>query len=315
MSDTLFGVPLSLEPMTVDQCVRILSRSWIELMGTQPGDLDEDLTVLARVFASGAKARVLKDAVYSLPPARPEDRLLPAETLVQVDGGSLITPEGRILLDVLAGLQRAGRTTIEVSEQVSALQRAVALRAMWQRTWLKKQFEGTLSAPPLGAALFLLVNGSIGPESALVLPAADADDRDLGRIVLPLIAAFSAAVGGRVPETDVGVREHWAFSQVSRILGRDVAREPSSAGTVMYVRPGRQAPFLDEVASRLAKLVDVHRRGVAVTGLVEGYRRIRGELAALGQMHEDPTATRRIVQRITNPLTGLPTGTSTEDDR
>lgn len=303
MSDTLFGAPLSLDAATVDQWVRILSRSWIALMGDPPSDLEADLAALAPVFASGAKPRVLKDKVYSLSPAKPEDHLLPADALVPIDGGSLITPEGRILLGILMGLQRSARTSIEVSEQVRALQAAVALRTTWQRTWLKNQFEGTLSAPPLGAALFLLINGSIGPDAALTLPSADSDDRQLGQIILPLIASFSETLGGRIPESTGGVRKHWAFSQVSRILGRDVARKTARQGAIMYIRPGRQAPFLDEVASRLARLADIHRRREAVTGLVLGYREIRGELAAVEQMHEDPTATRRIVQRVTDPLT------------
>ncbi|MFG1975519.1 hypothetical protein ACGFJC_39830 [Nonomuraea fuscirosea] len=303
MSNTLFGAPLALDAATLEQWVRILSRSWIALMGDPPGDLEADLSALAPVFASGAKPRVLKEKVYSLPVANAEDRLLPADALAPIDGGSLITPEGRILLDVLLDLQRSGHTAIDVSQQVRALQTAIALRTRWQRTWLKNQFQGTLSAPPLGAALFLLINGSIGPEAAFILPSADGEDRQLGQIVLPLVARFSERLGGRVPETSGGVRKHWAFTQVSRILGRDVAREPAVRGTTMYIRPDRQAAFLDEVASRLARLADIHRRREAVTGLVDGYREIRGELAAFGQMHEDPTATRRIIQRVADPMT------------
>jgi hypothetical protein len=263
------------------------------------------------VFGSGAKARVLKDNVYSLPPANPEDHVLPTDALVPIDGGSLITPEGRILLEVLINLQRSGRITIEVSEQIKALQTAIALRTTWQRTWLKKQFEGTLSAPPLGAAIFLLINGSIGPEAALILPSSDSDDRQLGKIILPLIARFSETLAGRIPETTGGIRKHWAFTQVSRILGRDVAREPAPQGAIMYIRPGRQASFLDDVASRLAKLADISQRRQAVTGLVDGYRRIRGELVALGQVHEDATATRRIIQHMTDPSTAGPPPPST----
>jgi hypothetical protein len=315
VSDTLFGAPLSLDAATVGQWIRILSKTWIALIGDPPGDLEADLAALAPVFASGAKPRVLKDKVYTLPPANPADHLLPADALIPIDGGSLITPEGRILLDVLVGLQRSGRTTIETADQVRALQIAIALRITWQRTWLKNQFEGTLSAPPLGAALFLLVNGSIGPEAALTLPSDVRDDRQLGQIILPIIASFSETLGGRIPETTGGVRNHWAFSQVSRILGRDVARESTQQGATMYIRPGRQAPLLDEVASRLARLADIHRRREAITGLVNRYREIRGELAALGQMHEDPTATRRIIQRLADPLPDPRTSPPAEGSR
>jgi hypothetical protein len=55
------------------------------------------------------------------------------------------------------------------------------------------------------------------------------------------------------------------------------------------------------LASRLERTADAHRRHVAITDFTIGYRQARGSLAALGQMHEDPTTTRRITGRLLAP--------------
>jgi hypothetical protein len=302
MNHSLFGAPLILDVVTIDKWIATLSRAWVALTGNPPGELEADLRTLAQVFGSGARAKVIKERVYALPTASHEDRAVPSDALVIIDGSALITPEGRILLEVLANLQRRGATTIDTDQQVTALSHALTMRARSQQGWLRKQFEGTLSASPLGAALFLLVNGSIGRRAAFVLPSEDTEDRHVGRIVLPLIADFSTRIGGSVPEATGGLRNHWVFSQVSRFLGRDVARDTDKQGAYMYVRSGREGELLEGLAVRLARMADVHKRHEAVDALVSGYRDVRGDLAAIGQMHEDPTATRRLVRRLADPV-------------
>jgi hypothetical protein len=116
-----------------------------------------------------------------------------------------------------------------------------------------------------------------------------------------LIAAFSKSLGGREPATDAGIRHLWVFTQLSRLLGRDVAREKAKYGTETFVRIGRERHLLDELASRLERTADAHRRYIAIRDFTDGYRRVRGPLAALGQMHEDPTTTRRIIDRLLAP--------------
>lgn len=123
----------------------------------------------------------------------------------------------------------------------------------------------------------------------------------LGAVVLPLIADFSKSLGGNAPPTDAGIRQHWVFTQVSRLLGRDVAREKAENGTAIFIRVGREGNLLDELASRLERTADADRRYTAIAGFAAGYRQARGSLAALGQMHEDPTTTRRITNRLLPP--------------
>lgn len=294
----LFGAPTWFSSLECQRWIRVLSRTWFALMGRPPELLEDDLDAMAAVFGTGVSARALKARVYKLPPADEETTELPGEVAVLLDGGTLITPEGRILLDVLMQLQRTDAHEIDTATQLRALSTATSLRVQWQTTWMHKQFTSSISPAVLGAAMFLLLNGSVGTERALLLAKDKSFDTRLGMIVQPLVAGFSEALGREQPTQTPGLRGHWAFSQVSRLMGRDVARDTTDEGALMYVRPGRQDHLTRQVAARLDRLQDAPRVHVAVLDFVEEYRRRRGALAALGQMHEDPTFTRRMTETL-----------------
>lgn len=295
---TLFGAPVQLDSATQQTWIRLLHKNWLALMGRQPHMLEADLDDMAPLFANGASAKSLKSRIYALPNADAETKRLPRQLALVVDDCAVITPEGRILLDVLLELQRTGQHEISVDRQISALSTANTLRSEWHARWLRNQFESSISAPVLGGALFLLINGSIGEPRALLMPSDNQRDRELGAIIMPIVANFSAALGGRSPALDTGIRQHWVFTQLSRLLGRDIAREKNESGTVTWVRSGREINLLNELASRLERAAEDARRQIAIENFIDDYRAARGALAALGQMHEDPTATRRITDRL-----------------
>ncbi|SOJ56411.1 hypothetical protein MSIMFB_03888 [Mycobacterium simulans] len=296
--DTLFGAPLTMPADQRARWISLLTQCWINLIGGAPEDLGSDLEKMAPYFGTGASARALRAALADLPVSEALNEL-PEEVVLDLDGQALITPEGRILLAVLMDLELSGGDTIGPVDQMAALARAVKTRFEWQRRWLHKQFHGNISAPVLGAALFLAVNGSIGEDKSLLLPRDEKTDREIGDLVLPLVAHFSEAVGGQIPETARGIRRHWAFTQLSRLMRRDVERiSPRNDDAVTFIRDGRLNALLDEVSARLASVPGA-RVEVAVTKFIADYRAIRGALAVLGQMHEDPTNTRRVASRIT----------------
>jgi hypothetical protein len=295
---TLFDSPTRFEPTVLERWARLLTRHWMSLMGRPPADLTDDLNAMTLFFASGASAKTVKARVYDLPQLEVGAAGLPRSLVLPVGGSGLITPEGRILLDLLLELQRTGRFEIDLEQQRRAWATSSQLRSEWHARWLHKQFDSTVSAPVLGAVLFLVVNGSIGEHRALLMPGETERDRELGHVVMPLIAAFSKALGGKAPDTDIGVRQHWVFTQVTRLLGRDVAREKDGGGSLIWVRPERERHLVENLAHRLHKIADPARRYTAVHGLVDDYREVRGRLAALGQMHEDPTSTRRTTQQL-----------------
>lgn len=303
--ETLFGIPTHIEPSEQARLVRVLNRNWHALMSRPVRSLDADLEDLSVLFGAGVSPRSLKKHVYALPDADTESLDLPGEVVVILDGCALITPEGRIMLDVLMGMRGTGSWQIDPGTQLRALYKANQRRAEWQVRWMHKQFHSSISQPVLGAALFLLVNGSVGREHALFMPRDPDYDRDLGAVVIPLVAQFSADLGGNNPAEGTGLRGHWAFSQVSRLMGRDVERDTAKKeGAFLYIRPGREQHLLNDVAERLDKLGSQPRTHQAVLDFVEGYRARRGRLAALGQMHEDPTQTRRIMNTLVAGIGG-----------
>lgn len=296
--ETLFGVSTRIEPAEQAQLVRVLSRNWQALMGRPVHSLSADLEDLSAVFGAGVSPRSLKKYVYALPDADAESLDLPGDVVVILDGCALITPEGRIMLDVLMDMRSTGTHQIDLNTQVRSLNIANQRRAAWQLRWMNRQFHSPVSAPVLGAALFLLVNGSVGREQALFLPQDSDFDRDLGALVIPLVAQFSTALGGKNPSEGIGLRGHWAFSQVSRLMGRDVDRATKTGGAVLFVRPGREQHLLLDLTERLYKLSSQPQIHKAVITFVEEYRARRGRLAAFGQMHEDPTRTRLITNTL-----------------
>lgn len=295
---TLFGAPTNIEPAKQQTWIYLLTKSWLALMDRPLGLLQSDLNDMAPLFANGTGAKSIRSRIYTLPEADAETKALPRQAVLIVDNCALITPEGRILLDVLLDLQRIGRIEIGVEQQLFALSTATTLRSEWYSRWLHGQFESSISAPVLGAGLFLLINGSIGEHRAFLMPSNNQRDRELGLVVMPLVADFSTALGGSSPAVDEGIRQHWVFTQLSRLLGRDIAREKTNDGTAIWIRGDRDKNLLNELATRLKQTADPARRHTAIVDFTANYRLARGSLAAFGQMHEDPTTTRRIVDRL-----------------
>jgi hypothetical protein len=295
---TLFGAPLGYTGDELENWISDLERVWMMFSGTPVATLDEDLDRLGKVF-SGASGRSLRSAFAELPDAGTRVQRLPEQVALQSDGRSLITPEGRILLEVLHRLRAGGLQVIDRDGQLGALTRAVEARGGWYAAWARRQLSGTLSPPVLGAAIFLVVNGSIGRPFAFRMPVDEAADKQLGALVLPIVGGFSVAMGGKSPPTDAGIQSNWVFTQVSRFLTRDVAREGGDFGTDMYVREGRESALLTNLRRRLAKYSGEQRR-YALQELATSYREARGALLAAGVSHEEPVHTRRVLAQLSD---------------
>lgn len=296
--NTLFGAPLGYSSDTLNRWVRLLESCWSDFARRTAGELKEDLELLRPLFGTGANAKSLRATLAALPP-RDESRLaLPAELALAFEDRALITPEGRVLLEVLQRLQHGGENVITEGQVIWAQDAALAVRGAWGRDWANKQLDGNMSPPVLGAACFLLVNGSIGPAHALRLPEDEREDRDLGRLVLPLVASFSETLGGNAPPVDSGLRSHWVFTQVSRLLPLDVRREREIGGTSLYIREDREAALLMNLRARLGRF-EPTAVVTAVTRLVNGYRSVRGSFIALDQSYEDPRHTQRVQRALT----------------
>lgn len=290
---TLFGAPLGYEAGSRDRWISVLETTWLAFAHDPPGALDTDLDRLRPLYATGASAKGLRTTFATLE-AISVDVDLPQEVALRFEDRTLITPEGRVLLEVLTGMRTNGSFVITETQALWANSTALIARCGWNREWAAKQLEGSLSAPALGAACFLLLNGSIGLNRALTLPDDEAEDRSLGGLVLPLISEFSQRLGGKAPTLDTGLRSHWAFTQVSRLLPLDVGRETKADGTMLFVRKDREQHLVANLRERLARW-DVNATESALAGLVTDYRKARGALIAIDQSFEEPRHTQAIL--------------------
>lgn len=298
---TLFGAPLGYTPDTLTRWILTLTRTWIAFASREPGDLQDDLDALRPYFGTGANAKALRAALAAMPEVDDPDALLSDDLALHFGDRALITPEGRVLLDVLHAVSLQDDKVISETQIARAQHHALQARSGWSREWADKQLGGTMSASVLGAACFLLINGSVGPDQALRLPDDDTDDRALARIILPMIATFSERLGGKPLDLDSGLRSHWVFTQVSRLLPLDVGRDKGTGGTHLYVRADREQLLLDGLRTRLHRF-DPLAVDAALQRLLADYRTARGALTALGQTHEEP----RHTQSVTRALTSRP---------
>jgi hypothetical protein len=294
---TLFGAPLGYTPDSLNRWIRQLEKCWIAFAQRATGDLTSDLEQLRPLYGTGANAQSLRGTMSELAPHCDPDPALPADLALTFEDRALITPEGRVLLEILQSLQRSGDNVITEVQALWAYNTALTTRCGWGRDWADKQLRGNMSPPVLGAACFLLINGSVGADHALLLPEDDHDDRELGRLVLPLVARFSEALGGTPPPLDSGLRSHWIFTQVSRLLPLDVRRDKGPGGTHLFIRSDRETSLLSNLRMRLAKF-DPLSADAALSGLIAGYRAVRGSFIALNQSHEDPRHTQTVQRAL-----------------
>jgi len=293
---TLFGAPLGYTPGSLADWIRALENCWANYTtGCAPSALTADLERMREVFGHGASGKKLRDTVARLIPSE-EDVELPAGVALPIEGTWLITPEGRILLDALYRLRRSGESVLDPSTQNRALATATQTRSDWYQAWATNQLSGTISASAIGAAVLILINGSTDYPSAFLLPNDEAARPQLRGTLLNMIGGFSVALGGERPAT-APLRNHWAFTQVSRLLSRDIARQSDPDGARLYIRDGREEHLLKDLRDRLAKYPAIQAHD-AVNGITDKYRENRGAFAAFGIMHERPTHTRHVLDSL-----------------
>lgn len=294
-STTLFGAPLGYTASSLSDWIAALEDCWRSFAAANTGALSTDLARLKRIYGHGSTAALLRSAFAELP-----DRALgidlPSELALQSDGLRLITPEGRILLDVLRRLRRQDTFVIDAEAQIGALTIAFETRNEWYESWANKQLAGSLSPPPIAAAILVLVNGSASPATGLYLPDDDTDAGEYETAVIALLGDFSESLGGSRP-TPGPLRSHWAFSQATRLLSRDLARISDGDGARVYVREGREEHLLENLRGRLRKY-PFAQSADAVRALVARYGALRGLFAAVSGSHERAAHTRSVIAAL-----------------
>ncbi len=235
---------------------------------------------------------------------------LPTGLCVQVGAGQLISPEGRLTIEILEQTlaEQVGEWLELAVDDISRAEHYLLdVYRAWTRERLNKVVtltagESTPLLPaPIGLVVMLLIEDAVGPERGLPrgTPGSNSD-RD--RAVVAATAAFAVELDGRSPHLDLlALYSGYAVSEARRrlpALGLDAA-ESDDDGKLLYIKEGCDqdvVAFLGrELARRKVRPSDLTR---AMAAMLSAYRdessSERAERAAL----REPGVRRRLLAAL-----------------
>jgi hypothetical protein len=300
--EALFGVSRSLSSQDAKALESYLVAAWIAQTRKLPAGLDSDLALLAGFFAPTSTSRRLRAGIAGLQKLSAQrPALLTDEIFLESPSGrGLVTPEGRVLLHLLA--KHGSREAVLFNlEEIAWAYRAVAdLYRAWGRFRLIEALgikESALRLSVVGFNLALLVNGSIGEERAFPVPAEESEEQELSGIIGPIIDAFVEVLRPRRKRREsFRLRGGWVLTETSRHLSAFV----SFTSGAIWIRQNRQRPLVDRLGNELARdkgraLSDIAH---AFDALLLAYGRARPALSARAVGHERSAQTRIIKERL-----------------
>lgn len=225
-----------------------------------------------------------------LRPPIPEELFIP----VGPDRG-IVTPEGRVLLEIMAhpDINLLGLTS-----------RIVRFYAEPQRRWMHKVVDVGLDLRPqtIGFALFLLINGSVGAEAALIIPSGADDEYRLADTVMSVVDAFSRTYGNPVSERErTRLRSNWIISEAHRQLPGLVHLVTRGKTGNCYVTAHAEERLLSALADSLAARDDAttpEKVQTSTTSMARAYSRVRPLLKSWGLSWERPEHTTHCLERL-----------------
>lgn len=301
----LFGLARSIDPEESQQISRTLTDAWVAQHGRPPARLDDDLAALAPL-EPGRKPGGVRDLVLGAGRLGSDRRSLPARLVIPVGATrALVTPEGRIVLEVLRIMAAQQRTEVDRALMLFAHEHASQFYSEPQLGWVTGHARGGDVRPTtIAFSLLLLVNGSIGEPRALHVPTESEDERRLAAAVAPVIDAFAEGIGapGLNPaEVRRGMRSLWPITETPSQLVGQVLRTPR----------GKASFWIDEqeedalvrrlgalLAARSRPRINRTRVDDAFAALVRAYADARPALAARRMAFDRRDRTRRIAERL-----------------
>lgn len=309
LAHTLFGVSRGLEADEAAAIRAYLHAAWQAQYGRPPSTLSVDLETLGDLFRSHVQAKRLRAAAEQLGAISERRPLLPEAVFVPVDERrGFVTPEGRVLLDELGRSGVEGDHVFTRDALLTACARVADFYGGRHRQWMRKELAGGDVRPgTLGFAVFLLINNSVGAPRALLLPSAQAEEEALAGRVLPVINAFTVAVGGSPvkPRERERLRSNWIITEAKRQMGRYISRADDDRTVKFWIDVERETDLIDELGRQLAR-----RKGLTAAAVAEALDQALGEysearpmLTSWGLAHERAGHTRQVFDAVTTAYT------------
>jgi hypothetical protein len=296
--ETAFGASRYLEDERRRAIADFLSSAWQLQFGSRPADLDADLAALRRWFRPELTGKIVRAQLAELPRLALERPTgLPDAALIELPGArGLVTPEGRLLLDLVSGPSE----TISEEDLLGAHARLSEFYgAAYRERLLAIADGGDLRPNTIGFVLFLILNGSIGPEQAFRIPDESEQETQLAAAVFNVLDAFAEGLGA----------SPLAAGQRSRLRSNWVLTESSAQLPLFVSHQGdRYWLFEDtapEVAVHLGGLLAARRDPppaaafeATLAASAEAYRDVRPTLAAMSLAHDRPNRTSSELNRL-----------------
>ena len=233
----------------------------------------------------------------------------------------LLTPEGRMAISPLrAALQASGNDQVAVDElDIAAAEHALADT---YRQWTRYRLSRVLSLregqdrpmlpAAIGTILFLLINGNLGPETALPQPKSAEKQARLDAAVTAPIERFAQAIdrgrkGSRADSRHLQLYNGYGLSEARRRLGNDIVleRDPqdSEGGKRLYIPAEAEARVVAAVAKELsARKVSKPELGNAFEQMTKAYEEQRPQIAAFGIANAKPSRNQRLRDELLESL-------------
>lgn len=311
---SLLGLNGHLDRKKTDTIVLGLSTIWRLTMGDEIGEVEDDLTMLRRWFDPVAQGQRLRRELSEIPPV-PKHISDPGPpwTFPVSATQSLVTPEGRCVLDLLIGLSNEGYGYILSEAQLVHYDRLLGhLYREWSRHRIRSVVrllageEKPLQLAAAGAVITLLVNRSTSPDRALKrFP--DGAGRDVvNEAFFKVVTVFAQTLSPKQrPTQNPRLISGWMLYEARRRLGDNVLiieAVQSGNETCLWIDESKQHEVLDVVARDLCR---GHRIRLtsdslanAFDALVAAFRAETPRLAGFGIAHERPSNTEQIREEL-----------------
>lgn len=303
------GLDRVLEAEAAERLVAEITRLWIVQTGRSPGSLRDDLELLKRWFDPVASGERLRREVGRAP-RREIAQIQPPLIYPINDEAVLVTPEGRVALDLLeAAIANPLGSTRRLLIDPELAARLMGELLVLYTGWCRQRLDGvvgllteetaTLRPGAAGLLIVLLINRNTSAERAVPRPRNDTARRAIEYAIGTPAMAWTQEFTGRAPSgAAVDLYRGWAIGELARRLG--------PALHLGFDGPGI---FIDEsaVETAVGRLVaDLERRPSNVrervpaswAALLESYRQQRPVLASLGVAFELPSVTRALGDRL-----------------
>jgi len=304
----LFGLPTILSRPRVVELISALEGSWGDQFdGSYPIDLAADLHRLVGYFDPLAREATVRRRLDSLQTS--EITLPEGLGLSFGSGKQVVTPEGRVALEVLRDLLETAGPTLTIDSGVLASAQATVAdfyRALSRRRLDKVQALAAGDAPPMlpvsaAFVLMLLINRSTSRERSLAQGGSDTDQRSvIDGAIAPALRAFAEVLTGEKfqgRDASLGglsVYQGYAVTEARRRLGSRLRLEEGR----LWIPEEDEDSVLDFIARELKRRAPEERALAAFDALVDNYRTALPAVANLQFAHERPANTAQIRRRL-----------------